>query len=85
MNGAFQTALINPNVIIDPFQVLVSANKAIHSQRNNRLITKTVHTEIIYGLSPSKNIYKLTEAETTGCSPLDAIVSRIASKEIVTV
>ena len=42
--------------IRDPFQVLVAANRAIHLNRNNKMMTKNVHSEILFCLSPTKNV-----------------------------
>lgn len=129
-------------MIVDPFQVLTAANKAVHLSQTNNMTTKNVHSEILFCLSPSKNIsesfrsfgaadsdttvfvaivddvedktltriseilgqspgdieevasladlelikkaYKLTEEELSVNAMLDALVSRIAAKEIIT-
>jgi len=56
MASTFQVALINPIVIIDEFQVLVAANKALASFSTSNNITKTPQSELVYNLSPSNNI-----------------------------
>ncbi|VDH94337.1 EKC/KEOPS complex subunit TPRKB-like [Mytilus galloprovincialis] len=56
MNGTFEAALLKPSMICDPFQVIVAANRAIHLNRQNKMITKNVHSEILFCLSPTKNI-----------------------------
>lgn len=52
-NGSLQCCLIKPSLVCDPFQIVVSANKAVLSEK---LTTKTVYSEILFNLSISKNI-----------------------------
>ncbi|XP_022299190.2 EKC/KEOPS complex subunit Tprkb-like [Crassostrea virginica] len=143
MSGEFEAALLKTSMILEPFQVMVAANRAIHLNRINKMMTKNVHSEVLFSLSPSKNIsdsfrkfgladndtsvlvvivndingstcqalknrvkgqltdidnigkyadlpmikkvFKISETELSACSAVDAIVSRISSKEIVTV
>ncbi|XP_041349721.1 EKC/KEOPS complex subunit TPRKB-like [Gigantopelta aegis] len=143
MAGEIEVALIKTSMIVDPFQVIAATNKAVHFQKCGKMITKNVHSEILFCLSPSKSItesfrmfgagdkdtsvliiivddhdskvvnkildvvqgelinvnqvaettdmkavkkiYKLSDEELSVCSPLDAIVSRIAAKEIAIV
>ncbi|XP_050410410.1 EKC/KEOPS complex subunit TPRKB [Patella vulgata] len=142
MNGTFEAAILKTSMIVDPFQVIVAANKAVHQNKVGKMMTKNVHSEILFNLSPSKNIsdsfrkfgagdtdqsvfiavvddktgqtlkaiqntvkgqqvdvdevkqlsdlnnikkiYKLTDAEFSW-SPLDALVTRIAAKDIMTI
>lgn len=53
VSGSLQCCLIKPSLICDPFQIVVSANKAILSEK---LTTRTLYSEILYNLSISKNI-----------------------------
>jgi EKC/KEOPS complex subunit CGI121/TPRKB len=41
---------------MDPFQITVAANRAIHLNRQNKMMTKNVHSEILFCLSPTKNV-----------------------------
>lgn len=52
-NGALNCCVLTPELIYDPFQVVVAANKAVTAEK---LTTKSLHSEILYNLSYSKNI-----------------------------
>ncbi|KAJ8730455.1 hypothetical protein PYW07_017493 [Mythimna separata] len=56
VQGVWSCAAIKPQLIIEPFQVAVAANRAVLAQKQNAMVTKTVYSEILYNLSLSKNI-----------------------------
>lgn len=56
LNGNLRCCILKAALIIDSFQVVVAANKAVVSEKFGRLTTRTLFTEILYNLSLSKNI-----------------------------
>ncbi|XP_013786264.1 EKC/KEOPS complex subunit Tprkb-like [Limulus polyphemus] len=56
VEGSLQCSIIKPSLVLDTFQLLVAANKAVLSQQQGTLKTKGIYSEILYNLSPSKNI-----------------------------
>lgn len=62
VTGELRCCVVKASLIIDAFQAVVAANKVVLNAKQNRLITKTIYTEILFYLSMSKKISRaLTE------------------------
>lgn len=46
--------------VIDQFQLMVSANKALHNHRNQKLTTKNLHSELLFCMSPTRSVSFVT-------------------------
>lgn len=51
--GDLKCCLLKPSLIVDPFQIVIAANKALIAVK---LTTKSTYTELLFNLSISKNI-----------------------------
>ncbi|KAI9140263.1 kinase binding protein CGI-121-domain-containing protein [Paraphysoderma sedebokerense] len=47
---------LNANMILDPFHLLTAIYRALVAERNNKMKTRNVGSEIIYSLSPGTNV-----------------------------
>ncbi|XP_061108979.1 EKC/KEOPS complex subunit TPRKB isoform X2 [Conger conger] len=124
ISGEIIGALINPSMVVDPFQVLLATNKALHLQKAGKMKTRSLFSEIIFNLSPTNNVvlvhadgernnmddiqskvdgqqipvhrvsslsniakikklYKVTPQEELCGSLLDAVVCRMATKDVL--
>ncbi|XP_028426094.1 EKC/KEOPS complex subunit TPRKB isoform X2 [Perca flavescens] len=120
VEGKINGALINPTMLVDPFQVLVAVNKAVNLQKIGKMKTRSLYSEIIFNLSPTNNIseafkrfgssdgddsvlvvlvhskdesqlvsdisarlYKVTAQEEKCGTLLDAVVCRMAIKDVM--
>ena len=54
--GQIDATIINAELVPDLFQIYVAANKAWLSDSNGKKLTRTIHTEVLYNLSPSKSV-----------------------------
>lgn len=55
-DGTIDVALIRPELVLEVFTLLAAANRAVHQAAHNRLSTRSLHAELIYSLSPNRNI-----------------------------
>ncbi|KAK5640921.1 hypothetical protein RI129_009468 [Pyrocoelia pectoralis] len=53
LNRTLDCCIVKPSLIVDPFQIVIAANKAVVAEK---LTTKSIYSEILFNLSISKNI-----------------------------
>ena len=54
LNGEIEATILNAALIPDILQIFVAANIASLSNFHGKKCTKTIHTEVLYNLSPRK-------------------------------
>eukprot|EP00048_Salpingoeca_helianthica_P021586 m.13237 g.13237 ORF g.13237 m.13237 type:complete len:162 (-) comp6148_c0_seq1:37-522(-) len=55
-SGTFPAACVRDTMILDPFQLLVAVQRAVFANKIGAMKTKSLNSEILYALSPSKSI-----------------------------
>ncbi|KAI4503510.1 hypothetical protein M0802_001732 [Mischocyttarus mexicanus] len=58
ISGDLACCLLKPTCIVDPFQIVIAANKAAINESCNQLITRNKSTEILFYLSMTTSISK---------------------------
>jgi len=83
--GELELAFMNIELVIEPFQVLVAANKALHAQQQSSMKTRNIHSELVLTLSANTNIktslknFGLSQqSESTLVGIFDATPTRLA-------
>lgn len=56
VNGQLDCCVIKASLIVNYFQIVVAAIKAVHCKKASKLATKCLNTELLFNLSISKNI-----------------------------
>lgn len=56
MNNELSCSVIKASLIVDPFQIIITANKTAINAKMNQITTKNIYTELLFNLSTSKNI-----------------------------
>lgn len=56
MNNELSCSVIKASLIVDPFQIIIAANKTAINAKMNQITTKNIYTELLFNLSTSKNI-----------------------------
>ncbi|CCD65511.1 EKC/KEOPS complex subunit TPRKB [Caenorhabditis elegans] len=54
--GKIDAALIRAELVLEPFVLLAAANRAVHQSAHNRMSCRSLAAELVYSLSPSRNI-----------------------------
>ncbi|XP_011497711.1 PREDICTED: EKC/KEOPS complex subunit Tprkb-like [Ceratosolen solmsi marchali] len=56
LNKELPCCIVKANLILDPFQIVIAANKAALNEKYGQMVARNLYTEIIYCLSISTNI-----------------------------
>jgi EKC/KEOPS complex subunit CGI121/TPRKB len=56
MTGKLDVTVIKASLIANDLHIFVAANKAALSEIRGKRLTRTIHTEVLYNLSPSKSV-----------------------------
>ncbi|VDP26775.1 unnamed protein product [Soboliphyme baturini] len=78
--GDLSCSLLRADTILAMFQLLVAANRALHYQAQQKMKTKSIHTELVYSLSPTKNISESLQTFGANDSTKDVIVAVFGDK-----
>jgi len=76
MNGTINAAVVSAKKIVSSFQLVVAANIALHNQGDGTMKTKNINSEIIFSLSPGKQISKAFQQ--FGAGPDDTAIAAVA-------
>jgi len=64
-NAKLPFSLINPKLIVDPFQISAALTKALYNAKEGTMSTRSLQNEILFALSPSKHIKDSLEIFST--------------------
>ncbi|PAV74643.1 hypothetical protein WR25_25643 [Diploscapter pachys] len=85
-DGKIDASLIRAELVYEPFVLLAAANRAVHQAAHNRMSCRSMHAELIYSLSPSRNvikkIYQVGDMEKDE-DLSDHLISRLITKDFM--
>ena len=82
-SGAFdvEVALMNPKTVFTEDIVRLATFKAIVSMETKCMVTKTLHSEIIFNASPKTNINEAFRRFGAGPESTEILVARVCDKK----